>query len=98
MGKNSALQQLPLLLGSHYLPIFYDLQSPGIFESTATFLGTLAEGITREMNARNMSVRELDYRTLRRSTPSQRVPTSQSFSESDTPQSSSESSMSQRRY
>ena len=74
MGKSSTLLQLPRLLGSRFLPVFYDLQSPGIFASTPTFLGTLAEVIYKEMNARNMPVDRLVYRTLR----SSNLPISQS--------------------
>jgi uncharacterized protein len=65
MGKSSALLQLPRLLGSRFLPVFYDLQSPGIFASTTTFLGTLADGIYKEMQARNLPVEKLVYRTFR---------------------------------
>lgn len=67
MGKSSTLLQLqlPRFLGSRFLPIFYDLQSPGIFASTPTFLGTLANGIYEKMTASNMPVEKLVYRTLR---------------------------------
>jgi hypothetical protein len=86
MGKSSTLLQLPRLLGSRFLLIFYDLQRPGIFASTPTFLGTLAEDIYKEMNARNMAVDRLVYRTLRDSIQSQ------------APQSLSEAFISQQRY
>jgi uncharacterized protein len=65
MGKSSALLQLPRLLGSRFVPVFYDLQSPSIFASTPTFLGTLADGIYKEMQARNLPVEKLVYRTFR---------------------------------
>jgi hypothetical protein len=65
MGKSSALLQLPRLLGSRFLPIFYDLQSPSKFANTPTFLGTLAEGIYKEMQTRNLPVERLVYRALR---------------------------------
>jgi len=65
MGKSSALLQLPRLLGSRFLPVFYDLQSPSIFANTTTFLGTLADGIYKEMKARNLSVDRFVYRTWR---------------------------------
>jgi uncharacterized protein len=65
MGKTSALQQLPNLLGSHYISVFYNLQQPGIYASIATFLGELADGIHREMNARGMAVKGLVYSELR---------------------------------
>ncbi len=45
MGKSSTLRQLPDLLGAHYLPIFYDLQTPGISSSAATFLSVIAKEI-----------------------------------------------------
>jgi hypothetical protein len=65
MGKSSALLQLPRLLGSRFLPIFYDLQTPSFFANTPTFLGTLADGIYKEMRARSLPVDRLVYRTLR---------------------------------
>jgi uncharacterized protein len=65
MGKTSALQQLPYLLGSQYISVFYNLQQPGMYASVATFLGELANGIHREMNVRGMAVRELAYSALR---------------------------------
>jgi hypothetical protein len=69
MGKSSTLLQLPRFLGSRFLPIFYDLQGPGIFASTPTFLGTLADGIYKEMQARNLPVERLVYRAPRGSSP-----------------------------
>jgi uncharacterized protein len=56
MGKTSILQQLPYLLGSPYISVFYNLQQPGLYASTATFLGALAQGIQQVMNARAMDV------------------------------------------
>jgi uncharacterized protein len=61
MGKSSTLLQLPHLLGSRYLPIFYNLQTPGIFANTPTFLGTIAESVYNEMHARNMQADKLEY-------------------------------------
>lgn len=65
MGKTSALQQLPLLLGSSYISVFYNLQQPGLYASTATFLGVLADGIARAMKARAMPVENLVYDSMR---------------------------------
>ncbi len=65
MGKTSALQQLPYLLGSSYISVFYNLQQPGIYAGTATFLGFLADGITREMKARALKISALSYSALR---------------------------------
>ena len=65
MGKSSVLLQLPYMLGSSYIPVFYNLQDPGIYEKTTTFLGTLASNIAHEMAARGMPVAELSYRDLR---------------------------------
>src|SRR5438067_941431 len=51
MGKSSTLRQLPRLLNDHYfLPVFYDLQAPGIRSSTAAFLGTVAEEIFKVLD------------------------------------------------
>ena len=69
MGKSSTLQQLPRLLGSRFLPIFYDLQRSGVLASTPIFLGTLAEGIYKELHARKMSVKMLEYKILRSGNP-----------------------------
>lgn len=66
MGKTSALQQLPNLLGSSYISVFYNLQQPGLYASTPVFLGTLAEGIYREMNARAIPVEPFVYSEIRR--------------------------------
>lgn len=65
MGKTSALQQLPYLLGSSYISVFYNLQQPSIYAGTATFLGFLADGITREMKARALKIGSLSYSALR---------------------------------
>ena len=50
------MKQLPKLLGSRYVSIFYNLQGSGIYASTEVFLGTLAEGIQREMSTRAMPI------------------------------------------
>ena len=65
MGKTSTLLQLPYLLGSHYIPVFYSLQSPAIYKSTAAFLGALGERIYKEMQAKGLQVEHLSPRMLR---------------------------------
>ncbi len=65
MGKSSILKQLPNLLGSRYLPIFYDLQSTGIASSIAALLAAIAEGIYELLTTRGMLVRPLSYEQLR---------------------------------
>lgn len=64
MGKSSALLQLPYLLGSTYVPVFYNLQDPGIYARTTTFLGTLAGKISHEMSTRGIPVEQLAYTRL----------------------------------
>ena len=65
MGKSSILKQLPSLLGSQYLPVFYDLQSTGVASSTAALLATIAEGIYELLLTKGMLVKNLDYEQLR---------------------------------
>lgn len=64
MGKSSTLTQLPNLLGSRNLPVFYDLQQPGVSSNIAYFLGTVAAEIYKVMAARGMKVRQLEYEAL----------------------------------
>lgn len=65
IGKSSILKQLPILLGSRYLPIFYDLQSTGITSSIAALLATIAEEVHDTLLTRGMLVHKLDYDDLR---------------------------------
>lgn len=65
MGKSSTLRQLPDLLGAHYLPIFYDLQTPGISSSAATFLSVIAKEIYEVIASRGMRIKKLEYLHLR---------------------------------
>ncbi|HYU72718.1 MAG TPA: hypothetical protein VEL31_08550 [Ktedonobacteraceae bacterium] len=65
MGKSTTLVQLPRLLGSRYLPIFYDLQNPGIIANTAIFLYALAKEIHKVMNTNGMQVKPLSYDLLK---------------------------------
>lgn len=64
LGKSSALMQLPYLLGSQYIPIFYNMQNPGIFATASTLIGTIAEGIYREMHMRGFQIEALTYEAL----------------------------------
>jgi uncharacterized protein len=65
MGKSSILKQLPDLLGSRYLPIFFDLQSIGIASSIAALLAAIAEGIYELLTTRGMLIKQLTYEQLR---------------------------------
>ncbi|HEY5006233.1 MAG TPA: hypothetical protein VII61_23935 [Ktedonobacteraceae bacterium] len=65
MGKSSILKHLAALLGSHYLPIFYDLQSTGITSSIAALLASVAEEVHETLLKRGMLVRKLEYEHLR---------------------------------
>jgi hypothetical protein len=56
MGKSSILLQLPVLLGTSYLPIFCDLQSPGITASIITFFDTIARGISEQLEKKYLAV------------------------------------------
>lgn len=59
MGKSSTIKQLPVLLGPRYLPVFYDLQTPGMLASAASFFSTLAAGIERQLREREVVVEKL---------------------------------------
>lgn len=65
MGKSSVLKQLPGLLGSHYLPVFYDLQNTGIASNIAALLAAIAEGVYELLSAKGLSVKRLEYEQLR---------------------------------
>ncbi len=65
MGKSSILKQLPGLLGSQYLSVFYDLQSTGIASGVAALLAAIAEGIYDQLNTKGMLVKRLEYEQLR---------------------------------
>jgi hypothetical protein len=64
MGKSSILKQLPLLLGPRYLPVFFDLQRPGMIASTAAFFATLAAGIEKQLKERGLLVQRLERSQL----------------------------------
>ena len=65
MGKSSILKQLPGLLGSQYLSVFYDLQSTGVASSIAALLAAIAEGVYDLLGSKGMSVKRLEYEQLR---------------------------------
>ncbi|GAC1650082.1 MAG: hypothetical protein NVS4B12_19600 [Ktedonobacteraceae bacterium] len=65
MGKTSTLLQLPYLLGSHYIPVFYNLQNPGIYRDILEFLGTLGENIYHQLYAKGMQVEPISPQMLR---------------------------------
>jgi hypothetical protein len=65
IGKSSILKQLPILLGSRYLSIFYDLQSTGITSSVAALLAAVAEEVHDTLLNRGMLVHKLEYDDLR---------------------------------
>jgi uncharacterized protein len=65
MGKSSILKQLPYLLGTRYLPIFYDLQSTGITSSIAALLAAIAEEVHDTLLTRGMLIRKLTYEQLK---------------------------------
>ncbi|MEO9029196.1 MAG: hypothetical protein ABI413_10295, partial [Ktedonobacteraceae bacterium] len=65
MGKTSVLQQLPYVLGSTYISVFYNLQQPGLYASTTTFLGALATGMQLALESRGIPVEKLAYETRR---------------------------------
>ncbi len=65
MGKSSILKQLPDLLGSQYLSVFYDLQSTGVASSVAALLAAIAEGVHDQLNTKGMLVKRLEYEQLR---------------------------------
>jgi hypothetical protein len=60
MGKSSILKQLPVLLGPRYLPVFYDLQTPGMLASTAAFFAALTAGIEKQLKERGVPVHKLE--------------------------------------
>jgi uncharacterized protein len=64
MGKSTILKQLPVLLGPRYLPVFYDLQTPGMIASTAAFFATLAAGIEKQLRNRGLKVQKLERSQL----------------------------------
>ncbi|MGH2494254.1 MAG: AAA family ATPase [Ktedonobacteraceae bacterium] len=66
IGKSSTLSQLPIVLGTHYLPVIYDLQSRDISSSVAAFLSTLAHEISRVVSRRGASLKPVSEKRLER--------------------------------
>jgi uncharacterized protein len=64
MGKTSTLNQLPLLLGTRYLPLVFDLQLRGISSSAAAFLSEMAEAISTVISTRGIPLKKLAYTEL----------------------------------
>jgi AAA ATPase domain len=65
MGKSSILKQLPVLLGSQYLSVFYDLQSTGVASSIAAMLAAIAEGVYDLLTTKGILIKRLEYEQLR---------------------------------
>jgi len=65
MGKSSILKQLPGLLGSQYLSVFYDLQSTGVASSIAALLAAIAEGVYDLLTTKGILIKRLEYEQLR---------------------------------
>ncbi len=65
MGKSSILKQMPNLLGSQYLSVFYDLQSTGVASSVAALLAAIAEGVYDLLTTKGMLIKKLEYEQLR---------------------------------
>jgi hypothetical protein len=68
VGKSSTLRQLPKLLRKQYLPIFYDLQNPGIISSTTAFLNAVATEIYKGLVARGIQAENLEHVNLQEAT------------------------------
>src|SRR6266849_1547075 len=64
MGKSTMLRQLPNLLGASYIPVFYDLQNPGVSSSIDVFLAKLAEQIYKEISLRGMRIEKFERTRL----------------------------------
>src|SRR5258708_7790804 len=60
MGKSSILKQLPVLLGPRYLPVFYDLQTPGMIARRVALVLTFAAGIEKQLRDRGLPVQKLE--------------------------------------
>jgi len=65
MGKTTTLIQLPVLLGSRHLPIFFDLQESGVTSNAAALLGKIAAEISKAMQTRGFKVSQLSYQVLK---------------------------------
>src|SRR5579885_316519 len=65
MGKTSALQQLPYLLGARYIPVIFDLQLRGLTASAPAFLEAIAEAVVHVLATRGLPAKRLEYALLR---------------------------------
>jgi hypothetical protein len=64
MGKTSTLNQLPVLLGAHYIPLIFDLQARGFSANVAAFLFEIAQSTSKALDARGVRVPPLEYESL----------------------------------
>lgn len=64
MGKSSIIKQLPVLLGPRYIPIFYDLQTPGILATIAAFFDAIISGVEKQFQSRRFPFQKLERRQL----------------------------------
>jgi hypothetical protein len=65
VGKSSTLNQLPNLLSVRYVPIVLDLQFRGKSSSTSDFLWSIADEAARELERQGISLKKLEYATLK---------------------------------
>jgi len=63
-GKTSTLHNLPRMLGARYIPLFFDLESPGMSADAAAFLSEIAGAIALALEVRGHRVRLLEYDVL----------------------------------
>ncbi len=64
MGKSSILKQLPVLLGSSYLPIFCDLHNPAAHSGIAAFFASVSEAIEEHLVAKGLLISSLSQSRL----------------------------------
>lgn len=64
MGKTSTLNQLPVLLGTRYIPLIFDLQARGFSANSAAFLFEIAQGTCKALDTRGIRVPQLEYESL----------------------------------
>jgi AAA-like domain len=66
MGRTSLLLQLPFILGPRFVPVYFDLQNPGMLSSTSTFLATIADTISRAMELRGIKIKDIKPEQLQK--------------------------------
>ena len=64
MGKTSALNQLPVLLGTRYITLIFDLQARGISANIAVFLFEIARVACQALDDQGIHVPALEYDIL----------------------------------